>query len=68
MSQYEKDGKTIYFLCNWQKHLNTITVNLSESSTVSVYYPDTGIIKELDTTDTCTVNIPAYEGVFVIVG
>jgi hypothetical protein len=68
VSQYEKDGKTIYFLCNWQKHLNTVTVNLPESIAVSVYYPDTGIIKDLDPTDTCTVNIPAYEGIFVIVG
>jgi hypothetical protein len=68
VSQYEKDGKTIYFLCNWQKKLKSVTVNLPESAKISVYYPGTGVIEVIDSADTCTVSIPAYEGAFVIVG
>lgn len=67
VSQYEKDGKTIYFLCNWQKKLKSVTVNLPKTTEISVYYPGIGVIEVIDSSDTCTVNIPAYEGAFIIV-
>ncbi|MBO7310408.1 MAG: hypothetical protein J6U86_03330 [Clostridia bacterium] len=67
VSQYEKDGKTIYFLCNWQKKLKSVTVNLPETAKISVYYPGTGVIEVINSANSCTVSIPAYEGAFIVV-
>lgn len=68
VSRYEKDGKTIYFLCNNQMQAKSVTVTLPSSAKISVYTPGTGIINILGSSNTCTVSVPAYEGIFIVIG